>query len=213
MKYFKSFFSVPLFLIISACAYQEPQVVIIDSNVSAFVYQGDTRLGETPYIGKIERQKIGSLKLKKTGYKTVNVPVEKVYSRGAGPLTSEFTHQGLSSEDENMEAPMISTLFVSMPLSMVTDATIFLNGYWIEYMPNSFYVEMVPNNRKQAANDALRRYQIKNFALKMYPSLAVGHQEALTAFAGISGYTESELSFLLNQSADPVSFAEAVTRF
>ena len=213
MKYFKSLFFVPLFLIIGACAYQEPQVVIIDSNVSAFVYQGDTRLGETPYIGKIERQKIGSLKLKKTGYKTVDVPVEKVYSRDAGPLTSEFTHQGLSSEDENMEAPMVSTLFVSLPLSVGTDATIFLNGYWVEYMPNSFYAEMVPENRKQASADPLRNYQIKNFALKMYPSLASGNQESLTALAEISGQTQEYLSGLLNQKTDPVSFAEAVACF
>ena len=210
---FKTLFSVSLFLTVGACVYQEPQVVVIDSNVSAFVYQGDMRLGETPYVGKIERGKISSLKLKKTGYKTVKVPVEKVYSRNAGPLTSEFTRQGLSSEDENLEAPVVSTLFFSLPLSVMTDATIFLNGYWIEYMPNSFYVEMVPENHKKAAVDVFRNYQIKNFALKMYPSLAEGNRESLTALADITGHKEDVLSVLLSQNTDPVSFAEAVTHF
>ena len=80
-------------------------------------------------------------------------------------------------------------------------------------MPNSFYVEMVPENRKQASADPLRNYQIKNFAMKMYPSLASGNQESLTALAEISGQTQEYLSGLLNQKTDPVSFADAVTRF
>lgn len=198
---------------ISACCYRDPQIVIIDSNVSAFVYQGEKRLGETPYIGKVERGEISHLKLKRTGYKTIKVPVEKVYGRNAGPLTSDFTKQGLSSEDENLEAPIVSTLFVSLPLFTLTDGTVFLNGYWIEYMPNSFYVEMVPDNHKKASVDIFRSYQIKNFALKMYPSLAVGNRENLTALAELSGQTEEKLSMLLNLNADPVSFAEAAARF
>ena len=210
---FKILFFLSLILNAGACSYQEPQIVIIDSNVSAFVYQGDERLGETPYVGKIAREKIGRLKLKKTGYKTVKVPVKKVYGRNAGPLTSDYTKQGLSSEDESMEVPMISTLFVSLPLSTVTDATMFVNGYWIEYMPNSFYVEMVPENRKNADADIFRNYRIRQFALKMYPSLAAGQPETLTALSKITGFTKDGLNVLLNQNTDPVSFAKAVTRF
>ena len=198
---------------LGACSYQEPQIVVVDSNVAAFVYQGDKRLGETPYVGKVDRGDISSLTLKKQGYKTVKVPVKKVYGRNAGPLTSEFTHQGLSSEDENMEAPMVSTLFVSLPLSTVTDVTLFANGYWIEYMPNSFYVEMVPDVQKKAAVDIFRNYQIKNFALKMYPSLAAGDREAFAALAKITGHSEDRLSILLSRKTDPVSFAEAAARF
>ncbi|MBO4520421.1 MAG: hypothetical protein J5787_04365 [Alphaproteobacteria bacterium] len=209
----KFLFVIFLFLGLEGCSYQEPQLVVIDSNVAAFVYQGEKRLGETPYIGKVARGDIGSLTLKKQGYDTVKVPVEKVYSRKAGPLTSEYTQEGLSSEDENMEAPMVLTMFVSLPLSTVTDGTMFLNGYWIEYMPNSFYVEMVPSNRQKAAVDVFRNYQIKNFALKMYPSLVKGDRETLTALAGLSGQTEDELSLLLSRKTDPVSFAEAVARF
>ncbi|MBR1777723.1 MAG: hypothetical protein IJ752_03955 [Alphaproteobacteria bacterium] len=209
----KLLFFISLLLGLSACAYQDPQIVIIDSNVSAFVYQGDKRLGETPYIGKVERGKISSLILKKPGYNTVKVPVEKVYSRNAGPLTSEYTHQGLSSEDNDIEGGVISSMFFSLPLFTATDMTMFANGYWIEYMPNSFYVEMTPSGTKKAAADILHTLQIKNFALKMYPSLAAGNQEALAALSKLSDRSSEQLETLLVQKADPVSFAEAVCRF
>lgn len=196
---------------LGACAFQEPQVVIIDSNVSAFVYQGDKRLGETPYVGKVNRQDIGKLILKKSGYETVELPVEKVYSREVGMLTSQLPR--FISDEGKETPPLITSLLLSSPLFTMTDATILLNGYWIEYMPNSFYVEMVPVNKRNASVDILRNWQIKNFALKMYPSLAAGNREALTAMASVSGYTEDSLAVLLAENSTPVSFAEAVTRF
>ena len=195
---------------LGACAFQEPQVVIIDSNVSAFVYQGDKRLGQTPYVGKVSRQDIGKLTLKKTGYETVELPVKKVYARGTGVLTSELSHFLTDAEEP---PPVLTSLLLSSPLFTLTDTTIFLNGYWVEYIPNSFYVEMVPVNKRRASSDIFRNWQIKNFALKMYPSLASGNQEALTAMASVSGYTEDRLALLLAEKTTPISFAEAVARF
>ncbi len=195
---------------LGACAFQEPQVVIIDSNVSALVYQGDKRLGETPYVGKVGRQDIEKLTLKKTGYETVELPVKKVYARGTGVLTSELS-QFLTDAEES--PPVLTSLLLSSPFFTMTDTTIFLNGYWIEYIPNSFYVEMVPVNKRRANLDIFHNWQIKNFALKMYPSLASGNQEALTAFSGLSRLPETQLRTMLLKNKDPVSFAEAAARF
>ena len=87
----KYLFSAVLFFCLSACQYQKPQIVIIDSNVSAFVYQGERRIGETPFAGKIPRSEIGKVFLKRSGYETVKLPAKKVYSRALPSFSRLYT--------------------------------------------------------------------------------------------------------------------------
>ncbi|MGN1079592.1 MAG: hypothetical protein ACI4TE_05410 [Alphaproteobacteria bacterium] len=188
-------------------------MVIIDSNVSAFIYQGDKRIGETPFAGKLPRSEISSLTLKRSGYKTVKLPVKRVYSRATPSITSLYTDATSSKGDaENPSSEDILamiTLLPSLPLFVVTDASVFLEGSWIEYMPNSFYIEMAPADKKTVSADFLRQLQIKHFALKMYPDMAAGSRETISAFAGLSRHSAGYIAELLMKNTDPVAFAEA----
>lgn len=204
----RTLFSVLTFLCLSACSYQKPQMIIIDSNVSALVYQGDKRIGETPFAGKIPRSEIGNLSLRRSGYKTVELPVKKVYSRSTPSISSLYSDVTSEEQDKDDVVAAI-TLLPSLPLFMITDATVFLNGSWIEYIPNSFYVEMVPVGRKTVSADFLRQLQIKNYALKLYPDMVTGNREVLSAFSKLSDHSERKVSKLLAENKDPVSFAEA----
>lgn len=207
----KCLFSAFLLFCLCACQSREPQMVIIDSNVSAFIYQGDKRIGETPFAGKLPRSEIGSLSLKRSGYKTVKLPVEKVYGRST-PFTSSLYTDMTSGKDENASGEdflAAITLLPSLPLFIITDTSVFLDGAWVEYMPNSFYVEMVPAGKKTASADFLRQLQIKNFALKLYPDMAAGNPETLSAFAGLAQHDPEYIANLLSKKTDPVSFAEA----
>ena len=204
----KNLFSAFLLFCLCACQYQKPQMIIIDSNVSAFIYQGEKRIGETPFAGKIPRSEIASLSLKRPGYETVKLPVKKVYSRSAPSLSSQYTDI-LSGKNGSEDVIAAVTLLPSLPLFIIMDATVFLNGSWIEYIPNSFYIEMAPAGKKTASVDFLRRLQIKNFALKMYPDMAAGRGETLSAFAGLLHRSEKYVAELLLKNTDPVSFAEA----
>ena len=205
----KYLFSAVLFFCLSACQYQKPQIVIIDSNVSAFVYQGERRIGETPFAGKIPRSEIGKVFLKRSGYETVKLPAKKVYSRALPSFSSLYTDVTFNKDSSKDDILAAITLLPSLPLFVVTDATIFLNGSWIEYIPNSFYVEMVQEKKKTVSADFLRRLQIKNFALKLYPDMAAGDRETVMAFAELSRSSAENVADLLMKNKDPVSFAEA----
>lgn len=209
----KCFFPAFLCFCLCACQNQKPQMVIIDSNVSAFIYQGDKRIGETPFAGKLPRSEIGDLSLKRSGYKTVKLPVKKVYGRSTPFITGLYTDMTSSrggAENASKEDILaMTTLMPSLPLFIMTDATVFLSGAWIEYMPNSFYIEMVPADKKTVSADFLRRLQIKNFALKMYPDMAAGNRKTVSAFAELSRHSAGEIAELLSEKTDPVSFAEA----
>lgn len=209
----KCLFSAFLFFCLCSCQNQKPQMVIIDSNVSAFIYQGDKRIGETPFAGKLPRSEIGDLSLKRSGYKTVKLPVKKVYGRSTPFITGLYTDMTSSrggAENASGEDVLAAiTLLPSLPLFIITDTSVFLDGAWVEYMPNSFYIEMVPTGKKTASADFLRRIQIKNFALKMYPDMAAGSRETISAFAGLAQHDPEYIANLLSKKTDPVSFAEA----
>ena len=54
---------------------QEP--LFIDSNVSADVYSGDKKIGTTPFLATLEPNKTEYLSLRKKGYKTQQIKIEK----------------------------------------------------------------------------------------------------------------------------------------
>lgn len=209
----KCLFSAFLLFCLCACQSREPQMVIIDSNVSAFIYQGDKRIGETPFAGKLPRSEIGDLSLKRSGYKTVKLPAKKVYGRSVPSFLSLYTDitssKGMAEDASQDDLLIAVTLIPSLPLLVISDTMVFLSGAWIEYIPNSFYIEMAPVGGKTASADFLRRLQIKNFALKLYPDMAAGNPETLSAFAELSRHSPEYIAGLLLKKKDPVSFAEA----
>ncbi len=204
LRMFKVF---TFFLLISlcGCSSKKTQMIVIDSNVSAFVYYKEERLGMTPFAEKIQKHKIGSLELKQAGYKTVKLSAEKSFDRSM-ILFSSVSFQ--VTKEEEPVAGLI--LFISLPLSVLTDTIQLSSGESIEYMPNAYYIELVPLERKQAAVEILKNIQIKKFALKLYPSLALGEEESLKALSALSGKTQSEIRTQLLKSLDAPSFATAL---
>lgn len=197
-------------LALGGCLHQPPQVVVIDSNVSAFVYKDDKRLGETPYAAVLSRADFGDVYLKKPGYETVKLPAKRVFSRSFDSQTGALFDMTTESNDVIEQGLALSTLIPSVPFSLVTDAVGIVTGYWVEYMPNVFYVEMIPAHKKQTREDVLHRLQVKTFALAFYPSLAAGEGDYLNAFARMASLSGEQLESLLKQHHEPVSFAQAV---
>lgn len=197
-----------------SCTYQEPQMLIIDSNITAFVYQGNTRLGSTPFAGKIKRENISDITLKKRGYQTIKLPAERVFSRSFDSSTGKFFNVLTDSQNLPDGLTRVSTLLPSFPLFLVSDGFGLAFGYWIEYIPNTYYVEMIPDNKGQKIShtDLLKQFQIKSFALQAYPSLSMQNAEHLAAMEVVSGISKNNLLNLLSQHTDAVSFAEAVSR-
>lgn len=199
-----------ILLALNGCMHQPPQVIVIDSNVSAFVYKNEKRLGETPYAAVLNRGDFGDIYLKKQGYETVRLPAKRVFSRSFDSQTAALFDITTDANDVVEQGLALSTLIPSVPFSLVTDAAGLITGYWVEYMPNVFYVEMIPSHKKQALQDVLRRIRIKTFALALYPSLAAGDKDYLNALGQMAAVSDDRLSALLKQHHDPVAFAQAV---
>lgn len=206
----KKIFFAFILLALGGCMHQPPQVIVIDSNVSAFVYQNEKRLGETPYGAVLSRGDFGDIYLKKPGYETVRLPAKRVFSRSFNSQTAALFDITTDANDVIEQGLALSTLIPSVPFSLVTDAAGLVTGYWIEYMPNVFYVEMIPSGRKQAREDILHRLQVKTFALVLYPSLAAGEKDYLNALGQMASLSGDRLEILLKQHHEPASFADAV---
>lgn len=176
----------------------DPQSVFIDSNVTAWVYDGDKRLGETPFYGKINRSLRTDVTLQKSGYKTVKVPLKRRAQRKI---------RELSGTENALAATSFYGTLLGLPA--LTDMTGTTAGYWIEYMPNSYYVELEPNNGARTDANALKQQEIKAFALKNFPSVAAKDPEYLKALSALTGMDESRLSTLADAEPEPVPFAKA----
>lgn len=178
-----------------------PQSVFIDSNVTAWVYDGKRRLGETPFFGKIDRSLFTDVTLQKSGYKTVKVPLKRRAQRKM---------HGLSETENALAATSFYGTLLGLPA--LTDITGTTAGYWVEYMPNSYYVELEPENGSHADANAARKREIKTFALKNFPAVAAKDPEYLKTLSAVTGRDEGRLSALVDAAPDPVAFAEAAAR-
>lgn len=83
-----------------------------------------------------------------------------MYSRSTPSLSSQYTDI-LSGKNGSEDVIAAITLLPSLPLFIIMDATVFLNGSWIEYIPNSFYIEMVPAGKKTASVDFCAGFKLK----------------------------------------------------
>lgn len=199
MKRFFFFFS--LFCLCGCSSLKmdtKPQTVFIDSNVTAWVYDGDKRLGETPFYGEIERSWWTEITLQKTGYKTVKVPLKRRMQRKIFNLTG--TEHALAA----------SSFYVTgLGLPAVTDMSGTTFGFWVEYMPNAYYVELEPNDAKHASANEMKQREIKLFALKNFPEIAARNPEYLNAFHSMTGLNDRAVADLIDKNPQPSLFANA----
>ena len=192
---------IALFLICtgaSACALLEDvkktQYVCIDSNVTATLYVNGESVGKTPFCGDVPRGLTTSARLKARGYRDAKVPLEKKLHRNVA-ATSNAT--GLASSTvEN-----VLSLFIPTGLDMSYTS----QGRWIEYMPDSYFVEMTPADRGRAALD-LRDLKIKAFALKNFYPVKAGETERAAALAVLAGVSEDVVAKAAREQSDPSAF-------
>ena len=97
----KLFMFLALILFLNGCATPSSEHVFIDSNVSADVYTGDKKIGETPFYKILSGNEIEHLSIRKKGYKTVrlkasSVRLNKKYTRGGLSAVSQMTFSSTS---------------------------------------------------------------------------------------------------------------------
>lgn len=113
------------------------QLIHIDTNVEASVYVDDVFVGKTPYSGQIERKRGVNIELKSYGYKTEEVPLEYHMHRKVAEKMNikDFTIGFFYN---------VVTLFVPSIIGFFD----YINGRWVDYTPDVYFVEMYPQERK-----------------------------------------------------------------
>ena len=204
MKKFFLFLMSVLFL--NGCATPSGEHVFIDSNVSADVYTGDKKIGETPFYEILSGNEIKHLSVRKKGYKTVNLKTASVrmnkrytlgglfavtrmpFSSTSGcekvPLSLVNDHQE-DICDINSKYVVLTTLY-GMGITTVLTDTFYVPSYAFEYEDNEYYVEMVPEN-KNRFSEADRQYLKRNvFVLANFEMLQSGNKEYMAALRTLS---------------------------
>ncbi len=173
------------------------QTVCIDSNVTAFIYVNDKNIGKTPFCGKIERGLYTSVVLKANGYKTTEVPLQKGIHR---------QYLATSNTRDLLLATGVNIASLSVPTGM--DMTYTSQGRWIEYMPDSYYVEMYSPDKRADLNDL----KIKAFALKNFYPLKSGDTEYMAALSALTNLPVSEIFKTTQHKNTPAEFAHSIFR-
>lgn len=190
-----------LVLLINACAVLNDvppdQRVCIDSNVTAFVYVNNAKIGQTPFCGSVERGLNTKVVLKANGYEVTEVPLKKGVHRNV--IATSNLPDLLIGTGYNIAS-------LSVPSGM--DMTYSSQGRWIEYQPYSYYVEMYSSNKQ--AN--LSELQIKAFALKNFYAIKAEEIEYLNALAALSHLPREKIRTTVRGISTPVVFAMEISR-
>lgn len=183
----------------NACALLEKvektQYACVDSNVTATLSVNGEIVGETPFCGNIPRGLTTSARLKARGYRDAKVPLEKKLHRNVAATSNA---SGLASST----AENALSLFVPTGL----DLSYTSQGRWIEYMPDSYFVEMAPADLKRAEVDS-RDLKIKAFALKNFYSVKAGGAEQTAALAKLADLSERAVAGAAREQSTPSAFA------
>lgn len=170
--------------------------VCLDSKVPASIYINKKLVGKTPFCGYIERSLFAKVVLKASGYKEAKVPLKKRVS-----LNLEWW--GISS--------MANISTSSLPSSR--DMTFTSEGRWIQYQPGSYYIEMVPLNKKSnELTDDVKDFdrKITDFALKNFYEIKAGNYEYVKAFSALSGMSEEKIGKISGCYSTPEQFSKEV---
>ena len=190
----------------------ETQEICICSNVPATVYVNKKKVGNTPFCGKIEKGLTTEIVLATEKYKPTKVPLEKHIHPYILGSSSEVTPKlsGRPTTFERISSNVTSTL---SPVS--GDFTLTSQGRWIEYAPNSYFVDFSSSQIKTKLtkkNRNIFKWQIMDFALKSFYEIKAGKDEYVKAMAKLSGLLQMDVRMLVQQHSTPESFAKEITR-
>lgn len=197
-----------LFALLTACGTPKSrETVFIDANISADVYFGDKKVGTTPFMDSISGKEREVLTLRKEGYKTVSLPIKKSYPPDYRPgilfyssdvsmsdcsdkQYSYFGETGKSSGTPEgcLYLPLLVFLTPTYGIGVtILTADLTPRSAFLEYDRDSYYVEMVPLNKKAYTKDDLKRLKIKLMVLKSFKELKAGDSERMFSVAALTG--------------------------
>ena len=203
----KLFTFLALIPFLNGCGTPSAEHIFIDSNVSADVYTGDKKIGETPFYKIVSGNEIEHISIRKKGYKTVRLKAHSVrlnerYTRGGLFAVTQMPFSSTSGCEKipmsvindkyddlcivNSGYVLLTTLYGMGVTTVLTD-TFYLPSYAFEYEDNEYYVEMVPEN-KNKFSEADKQYLKRNiFVLTNFTMLQSENGEYVEALNALSG--------------------------
>ena len=204
MKKLFTFFALILFL--NGCATPSGEHIFIDSNVSADVYTGDKKIGETPFYQILSGKEIEHLSIRKKGYKTVRLKAYSVklndrYTRGGLFAVTQMPFSStsgcekipMSTMNDKQDdictvngAYILLTTLYGMGVTTVLTDTFYLPSYAFEYEDNEYYVEMIPENKKNFSQADKQYFRRNLFILNNFAMLQSENKEYVKALNALS---------------------------
>lgn len=197
--------SLILSLSLCACAPTEKKWVFIDSNVTADVWVGDEIVGETPFMREVSGEDRAKISVRKKGYKPVTLPTESHYKKGRrygifsyatdvssgkceGVAYSHFDDDG----DKNPTGcgyPFLLTIATTAYGAGIVTSVIdlFPDSKYMEYDRDSYFVELVPKNKKAYDKDELNDMRAKMMVLYNFEALRLQDAEYALALSALTG--------------------------
>jgi hypothetical protein len=196
-------FSVFLFFLSGCATPEEAKTVFIDSNITADVYIGDVKVGTTPYMDKISGEKREMISLRKTGYKTAELPLKTIYKAnyrpaayaitgGTSSTCNKYKYPRSAASDQVLNdlgacggyiymASVGTTIFGSGILTVSIDMTPV--PQIIQYDRDSYFIEMIPENKKAFTKEELKQMRTRLMVLRTFNELKASSPEyAFTLF-------------------------------
>lgn len=229
-------FSVFLFFLSGCATPEEAKTVFIDSNITADVYIGDVKVGTTPYMDKISGEKREMISLRKTGYKTAELPLKTMYKGNYRPgffyamagITSsncneyiydtningiyryngneiEYFEKGrliynresgkykYFSGWEKVEASCAYVPIMTIPVYssaatvLLLNDTVRPNSYLVQYDRDSYFVEMIPENKKTFTKEELKQMRTRLMVLRTFNELKASSPEYAFTLSRLTG--------------------------
>lgn len=197
--------SLILSLSLCACTPTEKKWVFIDSNVTADVWVGDEIVGETPFMREVSGEDRAKISVRKKGYKPVTLPTESHYKKGRrygvfsyatdvssgkceGVAYSHFDDDG----DKNPTGcgyPFLLTIATTAYGAGIVTSVIdlFPDSKYMEYDRDSYFVELVPKNKKAYDKDELNDMRAKMMVLYNFEALRLQDAEYALALSALTG--------------------------
>lgn len=197
--------SLILSLSLCACAPTEKKWVFIDSNVTADVWVGDEIVGETPFMREVSGEDRAKISVRKKGYKPVALPADTHYKRGRRYGIFSYATDVSSGkckgtaysflEDENEKdvtgcgypfwLTIATTAYGAGIVTSVID--LFPDSKYMEYDRDSYFVELVPKNKKAYDKDELNDMRAKMMVLYNFEALRLQDAEYALALSALTG--------------------------
>ena len=209
-------------LFLNGCATPSAEHIFIDSNVSADVYTGDKKIGETPFYKILSGNEIEHLSVRKKGYKTVrlkaaSIRLKETYTRGG---LFAVTQMPFSSTTGCGKSPMsllndhfenvcdintkylLATISYGVGISTVLTDTFYLPSYAFEYTDNEYYVEMIPDDKNKLSQTD-KQYMKRNvFVLANFEMLQSGNKEYVESLRVLSGNKDAPSAMKYARATD-----------